>query len=96
MGEYDNLLLWPFSFPIRMSLLDQNPDVNLRKNIVKIVNPNTHKANGAYIGKPLGERNPSFGLQCFCSHSQLANGSYVVDDTLFVRVEIDMEEMLKF
>ena len=93
-GEYDALLVWPFSHRVTFTLLDQCDDVNNRRHIVYSVKPNICKENKPFLGRPVTERNASFGAQKFTDLDTLATQEYVKDDTMFIKVEIDNEEMI--
>ena len=93
-GEYDALLAWPFSHRVTFTLLDQCEDVNNRRHIVYTVKPNTCKENKPFLGRPITERNASFGAQKFTELDTLQTLEYIKDDTLFIKVEIDSEEMI--
>ena len=58
------------------------------------IKPNTCKDNKAFLGRPSGERNASFGAQRFVELETLTTQDYVRDDVLFVKVNVDSEEML--
>jgi TNF receptor-associated factor 4 len=57
------------------------------------VKPNAIKENRAFLGRPTSERNASFGAQQFCELTMLEKLDYVRDDTMFIKVQIDMDEM---
>ena len=68
--------------------------MNNRRPIVYTVKPNTCKENKPFLGRPITERNASFGAPKFTDFDTLASLEYVKDDTLFIKVEIDSEEMI--
>jgi len=68
--------------------------VNNRRHIVYTVKPNTCKENKPFLGRPITERNASFGAQKFTELDTLQTLEYIKDDTLFIKVEIDSEEMI--
>ena len=74
-----------------MALLSQDPAA--RKNITYTVKPNAIKENRAFLGRPTAERNASFGAQKFCELSVLDKLDYIRDDTMFVKVQVDMDDM---
>ncbi|XP_014664945.1 PREDICTED: TNF receptor-associated factor 4-like [Priapulus caudatus] len=65
-GDYDSLNAWPFGHKVTFTMIDQCEDPNARKNIVFTVRPNAIKENQAFLGRPIAERNASFGTQKFC------------------------------
>ena len=68
--------------------------MNNRRHIVYTVKPNTCKENEPFLGRPITERNASFGAQKFTELDTLQTLAYIKDDTLFIKVEIDSEEMI--
>ena len=93
-GEFDSLLTWPFNHKITFSLLDQCPTVESRRHVSYTVKPNTCKENMPFLGKPTGERNASFGAQKFVELEILQSLDYITDDAIFIKVEIDSENMI--
>ncbi len=93
-GEYDCLLSWPFSHRITFTLLDQCNDIDNRRPIIYSVKPNICKENKPFLGRPISDRNASFGAQKFTDLDTLASFEYIKDDTIFIKVEIDSEEMI--
>ena len=93
-GDYDALLPWPFSHRITFSLLDQCDDVDNRRHITYSVKPNICKENKPFLGRPITDRNASFGAQTFTDLETMATLEYIKDDTIFIKVEIDNEEMI--
>jgi TNF receptor-associated factor 4 len=92
-GDYDVLLSWPFSHRVTFTLLDQCQDPAGRHNISYTVKPNTTKENRPFLGRPTSERNASFGAQKFCELSLLEKLDYVRDDIMFIKVQVDTEDM---
>ncbi|CAH1232882.1 TRAF2 [Branchiostoma lanceolatum] len=92
-GEFDALLPWPFAQKVTITVIDQCQDPAARKNIEYVMKPNTCKDNLQFLGRPLHERNPSFGTQMFCPLSQLARGDYIRDNTMFISVQVDNSKM---
>jgi len=56
--------------------------------------PNTIKDNKPFLGRPVGERNASFGAQKFVELAVLDTFDYVRDDVIFVKVDMDSEFMM--
>ncbi len=63
--------------------------------VVRFVKPNTCKENRAFVGRPLGERNPSFGVQQFVSLHEMKEGGFVRDDVVFVKITVDNTDFLQ-
>ncbi len=93
-GDYDSFLVWPFSHRVTFTLLDQCEDPDNRRHITYTVKPNTCKENKPFLGRPITERNASFGAQKFTDVDTLASLEYIKDDAIFIKVEIDNEEMI--
>lgn len=84
-GRYDAILPWPFRYRVTLTIIDQNPDLMQRHNFVKSFVPEpTWKS----MQRPVSEENERRGFGRFFSHVKLKTGSYVVDDTLFVKFEV--------
>lgn len=93
-GDYDALLVWPFSHRVTFTLLDQNEDVNNRHPITYALKPNVCKENKPFLERPIGERNASFGCPKFVDLNAMTKSNYVKDDTIFIKVEVDSDEMV--
>ncbi|XP_052248428.1 TNF receptor-associated factor 4-like isoform X2 [Dreissena polymorpha] len=93
-GEYDPLLLWPFRHRVTFTLIDQCQDPDARRNISYNIQPNTIKDNKPFLGRPVGERNASFGAQKFVELPVLDTFDYKRDDQIFIKVEVDSEFMM--
>jgi TNF receptor-associated factor 4 len=90
-GDYDALLLWPFNHKIVVTLLDQSKNENEQRPIPYVIKPNTCKENLAFLGRPVSERNASFGAQKFVELEVLNSFDYIVDDSIFIKVEINLD-----
>jgi len=86
-GEYDAILPWPFNKEVTVTLIDQEEDLLKRENLVVKLTPDIDSLK--YFSRPEGEENLGRGWPRFISHLKLQARSYVVDDTLFLQVEID-------
>lgn len=93
-GEYDPLLLWPFGHRVTFTIIDQCQDPNARRNVSYSVKPNTVKENKPFLGRPTGDRNASFGAQKFIDIDVMKTLDYVRDDTIFIKVNVENEDML--
>ncbi|XP_033748936.1 TNF receptor-associated factor 5-like [Pecten maximus] len=93
-GEFDALLTWPFCHRISFTLVDQCQDPAARRNISYIISPNVIKDNKAFLGRPVGDRNASYGAQKFVELDVVKTMDYVRDDTVFVKCTIDSETMI--
>jgi hypothetical protein len=57
--------------------------------------PNITNENRPFIGRPTGDRNPSFGIQKFVSLDDMKDKEFVKHDTCFIRVDLDIEDVPK-
>ncbi|XP_047136085.1 TNF receptor-associated factor 4 isoform X1 [Hydra vulgaris] len=79
-GEYDNLLDWPFTKTIKMSLLDQSES---REHKTFIIDP--HSNNPEYFTKPVSQ---SKRVGCIIPHRILSNHGLTMDNTIMIKCEI--------
>ena len=84
-GRYDAILLWPFKYKVTLTIIDQNPDPIKRQNFVKSFVP---EPGWRSMQRPTSEENERRGFGRFFSHEKLRTGSYIVDDTLFIKFEV--------
>lgn len=84
-GKYDAILPWPFLYKVTLTIMDQNADVMQRNNFVKSFIP---EPSWKSMQRPDSEENERRGFGRFFSHAKLVTGSYVVDDTLFIKLEV--------
>ncbi len=81
-GEYDALLQWPFRRTVNLTLLDQDGV----KNISQAFQP---EPTSSSFQRPRNEMNIASGCPMFAPLSILNNSSYVKEDTMFLKFEID-------
>ncbi len=84
-GEYDAILPWLFKKKVKFTLIDQQEDSVERKNVTKQFIPDNMPE---YFARPVKEENLGRGYAQFISHKKLHSRRYLVDDTLFLQVEI--------
>ncbi|XP_025219092.1 TNF receptor-associated factor 5 isoform X3 [Theropithecus gelada] len=87
-GEFDSLLQWPFRQRVTLMLLDQSG----KKNIMETFKPDP---NSSSFKRPDGEMNIASGCPRFVAHSVLENAknAYIKDDTLFLKVAVDLTDL---
>ena len=86
-GEYDAILPWGFSKQVTFTLIDQQDNPNQRQNVVLGL---TADPNNAVFKKPVeGETRPGWGFPQFVSQNDLRTRRFVVDDTLFIKFQLD-------
>ncbi|XP_033736030.1 TNF receptor-associated factor 3-like [Pecten maximus] len=82
-GDFDALLPWPFQLPVTLKLLDQN---GTGQHIAEHFMPSTSSNS---FKRPTTEMNVACGVPTFASHAKLETQTYLKDDTMFLRVEVD-------
>lgn len=88
-GDFDALLRWPFRQTVTLSVLDQSGAGNHRSLSFR---PDTTSKS---FQRPAAESvsNVAVGFPCFIPLNELEtpqNAAYVNDDTLFVKVKVDI------
>ena len=85
-GEYDALLPWPFAQKVHFRIIDQDGirDAN------DAFRPN---ADSSSFKKPTSDMNIASGCPKLLSHANIRQGGYVKNDTMFVRINVDMETL---
>uniref|UniRef100_UPI00398E830C TNF receptor-associated factor 5-like isoform X1 n=1 Tax=Pristiophorus japonicus TaxID=55135 RepID=UPI00398E830C len=89
-GEYDSLLLWPFKQKVTLTLLDQSPK---KHHIVELFKAD---ASSTSFKRPLSEMNIASGCPRFVPHTVLEGGktgTFIKDDTLFIKVIVDLADL---
>ena len=82
-GEYDALLAWPFIQKVHFRLLDQD-------RIRDVFDAFRPDPNCVSFKRPTSDMNVASGCPRFVSHSELRKGGFVRDDTMFIKVTVDM------
>ncbi|XP_076833840.1 TNF receptor-associated factor 3 [Brachyhypopomus gauderio] len=86
-GEYDALLPWPFKQKVTLMLMDQGP---ARKHLFDAFKPDP---NSSSFRRPTGEMNIASGCPLFMAQTVLENGTYIKDDTIFIKVTVDTSDL---
>ncbi|XP_051867942.1 TNF receptor-associated factor 5-like isoform X2 [Pristis pectinata] len=89
-GEYDSLLMWPFKQKVTLTLLDQSPK---KHHLIELFKAD---ANSTSFKRPVSEMNIASGCPRFVSHAILEGGktgTYIKDDTLFIKVIVDLTDL---
>ena len=84
-GEYDSILNWPFEQKIKVTLIDQQQKQSDRKDLSQSITPDPSWKN---FQRPGEELNTGVGKQKFVSHEVLQSRRYIVDDTIFLKIEV--------
>ena len=82
-GDYDPLLPWPFKSKVVFTLLDQETG---RKNMQDTFRPDPTSSS---FRKPSGEMNVATGCPLFVAHSVVESRPYLVDDTIYIKIQIE-------
>ena len=86
-GRFDAILTWPFYQKVTFTLIDQHDNPSMRENWVDHFITDTTCWT---CKRPSSEENRDMvGIVRFVSHKNLMTRRYVVNDTLFLQVEID-------
>ena len=85
-GENDAILSWPFYKRVTFTLIDQQENQKYRKNIAMFFTENPEIKE--WFGRPVTDVNSWLGYDKFVSHDKLKERRYVVDDTIFIQVEL--------
>ena len=85
-GPFDALLPWPFRKEVIMMILDQD-------NIEHVIYAFRPDPNSSSFQRPRREMNIASGCPLFFPLSDLDTHAYVRDDTLFVKIIVDISEL---
>lgn len=89
-GEFDPVLVWPIKPVYTFMLLDQSPEASQRRHHIKVRDLSV-KHGG--IDRPRKEdKSVIVGFDDFVVHEELDKNNYLVDDTFFIRVVVDIPE----
>ena len=89
-GEFDPVLVWPIKPVYTFMLLDQTPDAMQRRHHIRVRDLSV-KHGG--IDRPKKEdKSVIVGFDDFIVHEELEKNNYLVDDTFFIRVIVDIPE----
>jgi hypothetical protein len=81
-GEFDNILQWPFTHKVTFKLINQAGG----RDIVDTFQPDPMSTS---FRKPKSDMNVASGCPRFVSHTELDNGGFIVDDTIFIKCIIN-------
>ncbi len=85
-GEYDAILPWPFKKKVELTLIDQQENPAKRENVTLHFIPDNKPE---CFARPTQEQSSTgYGFPKFITHEKLHSRRYLVDDTLFLQVEI--------
>lgn len=89
-GENDAALTWPFHKKVTIRLIDQQENALDRRDIAFSFTETPDPTSCTV--RPINDENPAFGLPQFVSHEKIQKRRYIVDDTIFIQVEISAPE----
>ncbi|CAF2972107.1 unnamed protein product [Rotaria sp. Silwood2] len=90
-GEYDALLVWPFSYKVTFCLFDQTGN---NRHIIDSFRPDVKSSS---FQRPANDANIASGIPKFfpLPMIQQDDNPYVRDDTLFIKIIVDLNETPK-
>ena len=96
-GEYDDMLSWPFSKKTTFTIIDQNKDLKERQNHTDYLSPSKREffmpLRDIFLERPGGKNKAVEAvLWNFISHEKLQTRRYVVNDTLFLQVDVEPDD----
>ena len=80
-GKFDSLLSWPFLEKVRLSLIDQNPCKDKRKDLSDVLDFEKRKER---VTKPMEDDRFDFGINI--PHDLLRTRSYIMNDMICIIV----------
>ena len=96
-GEYDDMLPWPFSKKITFTIIDQNEDLKERQNYTGYLCPSKQQFPGQvreiFSERPGGNKMAlEVMLWPLISYKVLKTRQYIVNDTLFLQVDVGPDD----
>ena len=85
-GEYDALLPWPFVQKVHFRLIDQDRI----RDAYDAFRPEPHSSS---FKRPTSDMNIASGCPTFISHTELRQGGFIQNDTMFVKITVDMANL---
>ncbi|KAL5487184.1 hypothetical protein EMCRGX_G019757 [Ephydatia muelleri] len=82
-GEFDNILQWPFTHKVTFRLLNQGAG----QDVVDSFLPDPMSSS---FKKPKTDMNVASGCPRFVSISDVKSGGFIADDTIFIKVKVDV------
>ena len=89
-GEYDDILPWPFSKKITFTVIDQNQDINERKNLTADLRPSSRAP--IFYGRPIGNFAFDSDIMWYIPHQWLQTRPYILNDNLFLQVDVGPDD----
>ena len=82
-GEYDALLPWPFIQKVHFRLIDQD-------RIRDAYDAFRPEPNSSSFKRPTSDMNIASGCPTFISQTELRQGGFIRNDTMFVKITVDL------
>ena len=82
-GEFDNILQWPFTHKVTFKLINQCGG----RDVVDIFQPDPLSSS---FQKPKTDMNIASGCPRFVSLTELMQNGFIVDDTIFIKVKVNL------
>ena len=89
-GEYDDILPWPFSKKITVTVIDQNEDLKERKNITKYLSPREHAWKEIFSRRPTSQLCGE--ILRITSYKELETRRYLANGALFIQVDVEPDD----
>ncbi|KAL5009326.1 hypothetical protein ScPMuIL_014907, partial [Solemya velum] len=86
-GDYDALLKWPFQQKVALVLLDQELG---QRNLTDTFRPDITSSS---FKQPTSEMNIASGCPLFVAHTILETPTYLKDDTIFIKIQVDVSNL---
>ena len=83
-GHHDGRLRWPFTKPYRITVVDQQDDLNQTQNISDTVHPEGEEA----FKRPGQHKSDCWGISDFAKHSTLRSRQYIRNHTVYIEVVV--------
>ena len=93
-GEYDDILPWPFTKKITFTVIDQNEDLKERNNITANLRPSSKAP--IFCGRPTGHLSFDSDRMFFIPHERLQTRRYILNDNLFLQVDVGPDDWISF
>ena len=82
-GEFDNILQWPFTHKVTFKLINQCGG----RDVVDIFQPDPLSSS---FQKPNTDMNIASGCPRFVSLTELMQNGFIIDDTIFIKVKVNL------
>ena len=85
-GEFDNILQWPFTHKVTFKLINQ---CGGGCDVVESIHPDLFSSS---FQQPKSDMNVTIGCPRFVSIKELLQEGFIVDDTIFIKAEVDTSD----